>query len=238
MWSVSLPARPAQAHMAVRPEQAQRVEGYERQPATNRRSKKVIILDPGHGGVYTGQVSNTGKLIEKNVALDIAKRVAQLLRKRGYTVILTRTTDTELDKKDLLRDLALRAEMTRTYKADILVSLHLNGSKNKKIRGYEVYVPYESKHPIRSYKLASALHYEMSRAVTPVFGGGSLGNLNNIDYGIRASKFNVLVKAHCPAALVELDYLTHPESEKKLMTEAYRDELARAVYRGIRRYFL
>lgn len=199
---------------------------------------KTIILDPGHGGVYTGVESINKKLIEKHVALDIAELVAQRLRSKGYKVVLTRTSDTQHDKNDLINDLTLRAEYTKTHKADIFVSLHLNGSINKGIRGYEVYVPYETKYPRRSYELASALHYELSQQVKPLFGGGSLGNLNNLDHGIRAAKFNVLMKAHCPAALVEMDYLTNEESEQLLLSATYRNDLALAVYRGIRRYFM
>ena len=98
---------------------------------TKKPRDKTIIIDPGHGGVYYGQSSIHGKSLEKNVALDIAQRTAKRLRKYGYNVILTRTKDTEFDKKDLINDLALRAEFTRTYKADIFVSLHLNGNINK-----------------------------------------------------------------------------------------------------------
>lgn len=203
----------------------------------SRYHDKVIILDPGHGGVYTGQISIRGKLLEKDVVLDIAKRVAHRLRKRGYTVILTRTADTEFDKKDLIHDLICRAHYTVQYKAHAFVSLHLNGSKNKTIRGYELYVPYEARYPIRSYRLASALHYELSHKIKPIFAGGSLGNHNNIDHGIRASKFNVLTRAHCPAVVVELDYLSNAQSEALLETSQYRDQLTTAVYYGIRRYF-
>ena len=162
------------------------LEGKQLIVKANRcKAAKTIILDPGHGGVYLGQVSIHGKLIEKNVVLEIAKKVARRLRNRGYNVILTRTDDRALDKKNLLNDLALRARLSRTYKADIYVSLHLNGSKNKGIRGFEVYVPYESSYPIRSYRLGSSLHYELSHKIKPIFGGGALGNLNNIDHELR-----------------------------------------------------
>jgi len=201
-------------------------------------SMPTIILDPGHGGVYTGQTSANKKLIEKDVALDIAQRVATLLREKKYNVIFTRTTDTQLDKDDLIKDLTMRADLTKQHNADVYVSLHLNGSPNQQARGYEIYVPFMTKYPRRSYALASSLHYELTQSIDPVFGGGSLGNLNNLDRGIKAAKFNVLVKSHCPAALIEMDFITNETVEKLLMTDAYRDTLANAVYRGIRRYFI
>jgi N-acetylmuramoyl-L-alanine amidase len=201
-----------------------------------KHKRPTVVLDPGHGGIYHGQTSVNKKLVEKKVALEITLQVAELLKKRNYRVILTRSTDTQLDKDDLIRDLTLRAQMGNI--ADMYVSLHLNGSTNQKIRGYEVYVPYMAKYPRKSYALASAMHYELSHLIEPVFGGGSLGNLNNIDHGIKAAKFNVLVKAQCPAILVEMDYLTNPTSEELLMTQKYKNLLVKAVYRGIRRYFL
>ena len=201
------------------------------------KQKKTIVLDPGHGGVYWGQIGSRGNLIEKEIVLTLAKAIATKLRARGYRVILTRTSDVEFDKTNLLNDLASRAKFTRTYKADILVSLHLNGSKNTMIRGYEIYVPYESTFPARSYKLATSLHYELSHKIKPIFGGGALGNLNNLDHGISASKFNVLTKAQCAAVVVELDYLTNATSERMLSKPSYQTILVNAVYYGIRRYF-
>lgn len=198
---------------------------------------KTIVIDPGHGGVYFGCTSINRKLIEKNVVLDIAQMLAKRLRKKGFNVILTRTRDCELDKTDLIRDLTKRAELTRAYDADIFVSIHLNNSANKGLRGYEIYVPYESKYPRRSYDLANALHYELSHKIKPIFGGGILHNHNNVDHGIRAAKFNVLIKSSCPAVAVELDYLSNAETEKMLSTHKYKAQLANAVYCGIRRYF-
>ena len=197
--------------------------------------QKTVLLDPGHGGVYTGAVS--GKLVEKEVALDVALRVGELLKKRGYRVFFTRTTDSEFDDKDLIHDLTMRAALSRTYKADIYVSIHFNGSENRHRHGYQVYVPYITKYPIRSYSLASALHYEISHTILPEFGAGTLGNVNILDEGIRAARFNVLMKTFCPAVLVELGYLTNPEEARKISTHSYRETLASAVSKGIRRYF-
>jgi N-acetylmuramoyl-L-alanine amidase len=198
---------------------------------------KTILIDPGHGGIYEGRWSASHRLVEKDVVLTLSKKLAELLRLHNHTVYLTREDDREFDKKNLIQDLSIRANMTRTYKADIFISVHLNHSTNKKMRGFEIYVPYEHRHPIKSYTLASALHYELSHRITPRFAGGKLGNLNCIDGGIRAAKFNVLVKSVCPAVLIELDYLSHPTVEKELLEGTYQEQLAQAVCAGIRRYF-
>ena len=136
---------------------------------------KIIILDPGHGGIYGGARGVRGKLLEKNVALDVAQLLATLLRKQGHTVILTRETDKEFDKHDLIKDLAHRAEMTKTHNADIFVSIHFNSTTSHARRGYEIYVPYAKKYPAGSYQLASAVHYEIESAYSTYLRWGIAG---------------------------------------------------------------
>lgn len=204
----------------------------------SRLFSHTIVIDPGHGGPYSGTVSASGSIIEKNMVLTLAQKLAERLRERGYTVYLTRDSDEVLDKDHLMNDLKKRAQMTTDYQADLFISLHLNGSSNKNICGYEVYVPYEDKFPIKSYSLAGAVHYELSHKLEPRFGGGTLGNLNAIDRGIRASRFNVIKKATCPAVLVELAYLSHPGSAQKLLSSEYKDKLVDALYCGVRRYLI
>lgn len=197
--------------------------------------QKTIVLDPGHGGVYRGAVS--GKLVEKDIALDVALRVGQRLKRYGYKVVFTRTTNTQFDETDLIHDLTMRADVSRTCKADIYVSIHFNESINKARHGYQVYVPYITKYPLRSYALASGLHYEISHTIPSEFTAGKFSNVNILDEGIRASRFNVLIKSCCPAVLLELGYLTNPEEGHKISTQSYKETLATAVSNGIRRYF-
>ncbi len=198
---------------------------------------QTIILDPGHGGIYYGQISATRKFKEKDVVLDLAKRLAARLKKKGHKVILTRETDKEFDKKNHINDLTQRAQFSQKYKADIFISLHLNSSVNKGLRGYEIYVPFECKYPQKCYKLACSLHYELSHKIKPRFYGGTLRNHNNIDMGIKAAKYNILVKSKCPTVVIELEYISNQQAERDLLTDVFRDQLVRALYCGIRRYF-
>ncbi len=201
-------------------------------------SSYTIVIDPGHGGPYSGAVSPSERVVEKNAVLELALLLAEKLKEKGYNVVLTRTGDYALDPKDLISDLKKRAHITQEVKADILVSLHLNSSPSKKERGYMLFVPYEDKFPLKSYALAGALHYDLSHEVTPEFGGGNLGNVNRLDAGIRAAKFNVLMHSVCPSVLVELAYLSHPETEQQLLTKEYKEHLVKALYSGIRRYVI
>lgn len=215
------------------------VVAYEKKPVdTDHSVLETIVIDPGHGGPYIGAASLSQKVVEKHLALEIAHLLAERLRAKGYNVILTRTGDYALDPHDLINDLKKRAYVARDAKAAVFVSLHLNSSVRNSERGYMLFVPYEDKYPLKSYALASAIHYDLSHGVKPEFGAGTLGNVNMIDSGIRASKFNVLVHSVCPTVLVELAYLSHPETEKQLLTKAYKDTLVHALYSGIRRYLI
>lgn len=200
-------------------------------------SKGTIVLDPGHGGPYIGSASPSQRVVEKHAVLELALLLADRLREKGFTVVLTRTGDYALDPKDLISDLKKRAYLAREVNADVFVSLHLNSSASERAYGYMLFVPFEDKFPLKSYALASAIHYDMSHTIKPEFGGGTLGNVNSLDSGIRAAKFNVLVHSVCPSVLVELAYLSHPATEKQLLTKEYKETLVEAVYRGIRRYF-
>jgi len=202
-----------------------------------RTNAYTIVIDPGHGGRYVGAINQSPKVVEKEIALILSHALADKLRAKGHTVILTRETDVALDDTDHIKDLYKRAEKTTKHKADLFISLHLNSTADTRVSGYEVYVPYEAQFPMKSYMLASAIHYDISHDIPPQFGGGNLGNLNSLDKGIRASKFNVLVKATCPAVLIELAYLTHPATAEKLLQKEYQELLVTAIYKGILRYF-
>ena len=204
----------------------------------SRTYTHTIVIDPGHGGKYVGAVNQSPKIVEKDMALLLSLSLADKLRAKGHTVILTRETDVALDETDQIKDLYKRAQKTTDHKADIFISLHLNSTADTRVSGYEVYVPYEEQFPLKSYLLASAIHYDISHDIPPHFGGGNLGNLNSLDKGIRASKFNVLIKATCPAVLIELGYLTHPGTAEKLLQKEYQELLVTAIYKGILRYFV
>jgi N-acetylmuramoyl-L-alanine amidase len=187
----------------------------------------TIILDPGHGGMFDGTRGNY--LLEKNINLIIALKVAELLKQHGFAVVLTRSEDVHLDS-DLLEDLKKRAALTQP--TDIFVSIHCNSNKNKLKRGYELYVPLHDALSLQSYLLAVHIHHHFAHILDSLY-GGTLGNLNLYDLGIRTAKFNVLMHARCPSVLIEMDYLSCPVIEQKLMTPEYQDKLARAITQGI-----
>lgn len=197
----------------------------------------TVTVDPGHGGEFTGACSVNGLVIEKDATLDVGLKLADLLRKKGFNVVMTRTTDTQLDP-DLMRDLQKRVDISRG--SDAFVSIHFNGPvrPTKTINGqkFELYVPYTQNFPEQSYALAARIHTQLAHAIEQHW-SGKLGNLNITDGGIRRARFNVIEKTPCPAAvLVELAYITDTVGEAKIAQPAIRMRYAELLAEGINDY--
>jgi N-acetylmuramoyl-L-alanine amidase len=186
-----------------------------------------VLIDPGHGGKFNGCTSATQKLNEKDIALDIAQRVAKILQEKGIKVTLTRDKDIHLSE-ELSEDLRYRVDLAKTVKPDLFISIHLNSSDQKNKRGFELYIPHTTSCPTESYMLAAWLHHGMAQEMEANW-IGTLGNLNGWDGGIRAAKFFVLRDHACPAVLVELDYLSHHTIERNYQMSSYRQKIAQIV---------
>jgi N-acetylmuramoyl-L-alanine amidase len=189
----------------------------------------TIVIDPGHGGKFTGCHSASDKLLEKDVAFDIAMRLQKKLISHKYTVFLTRDADTNFCE-DVQDDIQERIKFIKTKSPDFVISIHLNSAQSPTVRGFELYVPYE--YDAKSYSLASCLHHQLAQK-SEQFWSGNLGNLNLYDRGIRAAKFFLLRDLPCPRVLVELDYLSNPQVEKKFFCPEHINEMADILYQGI-----
>ena len=197
----------------------------------------TVTIDPGHGGPFTGARSVNGLVVEKDATLDVALRLAKLLRDCGMTVILTRTTDIAL-AQELADDLQKRADLTKNV--DAFVSIHFNetGCPSHAVNAqkFELYVPYNKKFPEQSYMLAACIHTQLAHVIEPRW-AGKLGNLNIVDGGIRRARFNVIEKAVCPAAvLVELAYLSDGAGEAKVARPSVRQDYAKLLADGLSAY--
>ncbi len=194
----------------------------------------TIVIDPGHGGMFPGKKGLVLGLVEKDITLDVSKRLAELLRKNAFSVVLTRTQDSHFST-DHLKDLHERTSIAAKHKATLFLSIHCNFSTNQSIKGYELYVPYCSSFQQGSYLLASYAHHEFSKNLA-FLKDGLLGNLNALDRGIRAARFVVLVSAPCPALLIELGYLSNRQEEAQLAQPAYRQKLATLLFNALVAY--
>jgi N-acetylmuramoyl-L-alanine amidase len=227
--------------------------------ATARRhDRPKIVLDPGHGGEDPGA---QGFAVEKEVTLDIAHRLARLLRTRlGAEVVLTRAQDQTLALKE-------RTAFANTEGADLFVSIHANANPTGRLRGIETYyLDNSTDHAtLRLAKLENgldllrptneaSLRYILSDLVqvgkledsvllARSVQRGLVGHLRRsypgiVDLGVKRGPFYVLVGAYMPCVLVETAFLSHPVEGRRLAREEYRTDVAEGLYRGISRFLV
>ncbi|MEN2769070.1 N-acetylmuramoyl-L-alanine amidase CwlD (plasmid) [Ornithinibacillus sp. 16A2E] len=191
-------------------------------------SGKTIVLDPGHGGPDGGAVGRDDTL-EKDIALDVSKKLRDYLQQSGATVYLTREKDTDLaaeDTKGLARrkveDIRKRMEFIHSQNADFFITIHLNAIPSTKWSGAQTfYYPKsdEGKH------LAKMIQAEIKR------------NLENTERSALAINSLYLLKhAEIPGALVEIGFLSNEQERELLKQGTYQKQMAGSIYEGILRY--
>lgn len=229
--------------------------------ARRARGRPKIVLDPGHGGDDPGA---EGHAIEKEMTLDIARRLARLLRTRlGAEVVLTRERDETLALKE-------RTARANAEGADLFVSIHANANETGRLRGIETYYLDNSTdrgtlrlakmengldllHPTDGEKPGEAsLRYILSDLVqvgklddsvrlARSVQRGLVGHLRKrypgiVDLGVKRGPFFVLVGAYMPCVLVETAFLSHPVEGRRLARASYRADVAEGLYGGIARF--
>ena len=192
-------------------------------------TKKIIVIDAGHGTPDGGAVADDGTL-EKDINLDVAKRLCKLLEKTGAYVIMTRLDDNavtdDLDAKIReikRRDLKNRRDIRDNSNADLFVSIHMNKFEEPKYYGAQVFY---SKTPPESKKLAESIQSELITLADPT----------NTRSAKKAEGIFILENSKIPSALVECGFLSNPAEIEKLKTDEYRDTLSWAIYCGIVKY--
>lgn len=191
-------------------------------------SGKVVVIDPGHGGLDGGASSREG-LVEKEITLEIGLYLRDLLQEAGALVVMTRETDIELstpeDKKQGRRkaaDLKNRVHLINDSEGDYLVSIHLNSIGSSRWRGAQTF--YNPQMP-ENQEIAWLIQDEIKR------------NLENTD---REAKKNqdifILRNAKIPSVLVEAGFLSNSSEAHLLGTEEYQKKVAASIYQGILRH--
>jgi N-acetylmuramoyl-L-alanine amidase len=218
------------------------------------------VVDPGHGGTETGAIG-PGGLQEKDVPLEIAKRVAAALpRVLACRTVLTRDTD-------LLISLDDRTSIANHEKADLFLSIHANSSRATSAQGSETYYlsleasdkiaqevasrenaapgaptpgPNASANPDLDFvlwDLAQSAHLKESSELADAIQAELNGVSQTGNRGIKQAPFRVLVGATMPAVLVEVAFISNAEQEKKLKTPEFQQTIADAVARAVARFF-
>jgi N-acetylmuramoyl-L-alanine amidase len=214
-----------------------------------------IVIDAGHGGHDTGTIGPNG-LMEKDVVLDVSKRLGRLLESRlGAEVIYTRQDDTFIP-------LETRTAIANRERADLFISIHANSSRDSDARGVETYylnftsspealevaarenaVSEKSIHELQDLvkKIALKDKIDESREFAgdvqeSLYGGLALNNAGVRNRGIKKAPFIVLIGANMPSILAEISFVSNPTDERKLETSEHRQRIAESLYRGVSKY--
>ncbi|MDF1849957.1 MAG: N-acetylmuramoyl-L-alanine amidase [Verrucomicrobiales bacterium] len=171
-----------------------------------------VVIDPGHGGKDPG--SHAYGLVEKNLTLDLAKRLEKILKAKGLTTELTRRSDVFVELED-------RAAKANQKKRTIFISLHFNGHTDRSIGGTEtLYWPGSDSGRV----LASYIQSELGR------------RLVTRNRGFKPERLKVLEATHGTAVLVECGFITNRWESQRSGAEWFRQILAEEIAQGILRY--
>ena len=198
------------------------------------RSVRTIVLDPGHGGSDRGTRGRSS--FEKEMTLDLAKRLERNLVASGVRVLLTRT----IDKTVALDD---RVAFAKAKGADLFVSLHFNSGGSAE--GIETYCT----PPAGATSTADPRADGGDRDAVPsnrfddqnvwlahCTQRALLGATRAVDRGVRRARFYVLRYATCPSILIEGGFLSSPSEEQRILQGDYREMLAKGIADGILTY--
>lgn len=204
----------------------------------NKPEYRRVIIDAGHGGNDPGAKNDAYRLDEKTLTLDVAQRLKRLLEQRGFEVIMTR-------EGDHFVPLSRRPRIANRAKGDLFISIHFNAAYSATAEGFESFVltpQYQasskfSKPAKRDNQRFDGneqdpwnvlLGYHVQRALTDRMGGP--------DRGLKRARFLVLKHLDCPGVLVELGFISHPQTAQKVRRDVYRQGLAESLYNGIVQY--
>ena len=229
--------------------------GYRRMGGAKIKLSRVVI-DAGHGGNDPGAIGRNG-LREKDVNLDIAKRLDTLLRAEGVQTVLTRSTDRFIP-------LSNRVSIANRSGADLFISIHSNAARSRSLSGFEVYyvapsvsdskrAAFTAKHASLNLKDAvfagsnqdlkaivwdmiytnsRAESIELSHAVCKIMDSCIEANI----LGVKNARFQVLKGIMMPGILIEVGFVSNLNEERLLKTSAYRQKLAQGILEGLRDY--
>lgn len=191
-------------------------------------ANKLIVVDPGHGGRDPGKIGVSG-VPEKEINLEVSKRLAMVLGQMGAAVILTRDTDIDLSDSSASgwhgkkrQDLSRRAGMANERNADLYISVHCNAFPSSREHGAQVFSHPDS---IESKILAECIQKEMTTIL-----GNTTRKAKQVDYyAIRKTKM--------PATIVEIGFITNPKEDKLLQDPLYQSKVAWSIAGGIVKYY-
>jgi N-acetylmuramoyl-L-alanine amidase len=214
-----------------------------------------IVIDAGHGGHDDGTIGANG-VLEKDVVLDVALRLATLVQTRlGAEVVLTRSDDTFVP-------LTERTAIANQYKADLFLSIHANSSPVSSVAGTETFLLNLHSSPgaisvaarenagsdqsvgeLRDLIQSIAQNDKIAESTAfatdiqnSIFAQAAKGNSVARDRGVKRAPFVVLIGARMPSVLAEIGFLSNPKDESNLSKGDYRQKVAESLYHGLAEY--
>lgn len=228
-----------------------------------QKGKKIVVLDPGHGGEDPGAIGRRYRYREKDIALSIARKCQELLKKEArINPVMTRTGDYYVS-------LGRRVRIARDYDADLFVSIHVNSSPNRRRKGSSIYYLSPKGASDKATRLLAlqenaadllggvpmskedqtlnAILISMSQTSTindSILFGDTIVNQFarsvrqvRIDRELRSAPFAVLKSPQIPSILFETAFISNSTEEKLLGTSLFQWDLAKTVVQAIKKYF-
>ncbi len=216
---------------------------------------ETIVIDPGHGGKDPGAIGRAG-LEEKDVVLDIAKRLKVLVEERmNKRVLLTREDDTFIPLEE-------RTAFANANNADLFISIHTNSSPRRQLMGIETYLldlssdPHAMETAARENmgtlsstsdleKILKDLMFSLKKEESLLFAhlvqDSIIDSLSPryrdvINLGVKQAPFYVLIGANMPSILAEVSFISNPTEERRLRNTDYRQEIAEGLFQAVKRY--
>ncbi|MEL7563348.1 MAG: N-acetylmuramoyl-L-alanine amidase CwlD [Dehalobacterium sp.] len=184
-------------------------------------ANKVIVIDPGHGGIDPGAVGPSGTF-EKDINLAVSKRLCEHLSQAGAIVIMTREDDNSFSNRKKA-DLDARISLAENHQADLFVSIQGNAIKSSRWTGAQTFYHPRSE---EGKRLAVCIQQEMVRI------------LKNTKREARPhTEAYILKQLTMPTVVVEVGFMSNPQEEKMLNDPHYQGRLAWSIYAGIVKYY-
>ena len=217
---------------------------------------KTIVIDAGHGGKDPGAVGYRGTK-EKDIALDVAKRLEKKLAKNmSVKIVMTRD-------EDIFLRLSERTKIANESNGSLFISIHTNAAEDRRASGFETFLIGQNKNEaavrvaarenavlelegstgkkltdedLIKATIAQSAFASKSEQFASLVQKEIKKRVQSKDRGVKQAGFYVLMGASMPNVLVELGFISNPSEEKKLRSPQYRDQLATAIYRAVEQY--
>jgi N-acetylmuramoyl-L-alanine amidase len=216
---------------------------------------RTVVIDPGHGGLESGAKGKFGNL-EKDITLAISIKLKALIeRDMGFEVVLTRDRDVDVSNEN-------RSAIANNHKAGLFISIHANGSVQRKAAGSETFflslnatdeetrrLAYleNNSSTLQSridpssdddlmmilWDMAQNAYIKQSSRLAEFVQAELDAMLGTRNRGIKQAPFKILTGVACPAILVEAAFISNPDEEQKLASDEFQTRVAEAIYRGL-----